>query len=436
MATAAPTSTRFVLAGWLCGLSGVLYLDRICMSQAVKPIQRELDLSNTQISYVMMAFTLAYGLFEIPSGWLGDRYGSRLVLTRIVVWWSIFTVLTGAAWGFASLLVVRFLFGAGEAGAFPNAARVISRWYPVRERGRVQGVMLAAAQFGAVLAPVAAAALIASLGWRWAFGVFGLFGIAWAIGFWNWFRDDPAIHPKVNAHELALIREAGGEPVRGHQPVPWAEVLTHRGIISLGSIMILGAFFTYFFYSWFPKYLEDARGVTNQYAGTLASLVLACSAAGMLLGGWLADQFPRRVRKPIAARRWLGVACYLVAAVCLFVGIRCESPLHLAWFWGASFCFMHITLPNWWSVAIPQCGPHVGAIFGLMNGVGVLGAMASQWFVGAYSDYRKRLGFVGRDQWDPLFDVYVGVLVCGALAWWSYRDTPLRSELPGTPNES
>ena len=165
-----PTRARFILALWLCGLTGILYLDRICMSQAVVPIQRELGLSNTEISYVMMAFTLAYGLFEIPTGRMGDRFGSRTVLTRIVLWWSVFTALTGACSGLITLLIVRFLFGVGEAGAFPNAIRVIARWYPLRERGRIQGVMLASAQFGAVLAPVGAAWLIETLGWRWTFG--------------------------------------------------------------------------------------------------------------------------------------------------------------------------------------------------------------------------------------------------------------------------
>src|SRR5919197_5127949 len=106
------------------------------MAQAVAPIQRELDLTNTQISYVLMAFTLAYGLFEVPTGRLGDRHGSRAVLARIVVWWSAFTALTGTCTGFLSLLLVRFLFGAGEAGAYPNVARVIGRWYPPGERGR------------------------------------------------------------------------------------------------------------------------------------------------------------------------------------------------------------------------------------------------------------------------------------------------------------
>ena len=193
-----PTRSRFVLGLWLCGLSAILYLDRICMSQAIVPIQKELGLTNSQISYVMMAFTLAYGLFEVPTGRMGDRFGSRNVLTRIVLWWSLFTGLTGACSGFLTLLLVRFLFGIGEAGAFPNAARVIARWYPVRERGRAQGAMLAAAQFGAVLAPVGAAWLIENVGWRGSFAVFGSLGVVWAIGFWLWAQRLSCCDPITN----------------------------------------------------------------------------------------------------------------------------------------------------------------------------------------------------------------------------------------------
>jgi len=427
-----PTSARFTLALWLCGLTAVLYLDRICMSQAVVPIQRELRLSNTDMSYIMMAFTLAYGLFEIPTGRMGDRFGSRAVLTRIVLWWSAFTALTGACSGFFTLLIVRFLFGAGEAGAFPNAIRVIARWYPLRERGRVQGVMLAAAQVGAVAAPAGAAWLIETVGWRWSFAVFGLLGVAWALGFWHWFRDDPAEHSRVNPAELAVIRDDQPASALEHGAIPWRAVLSNRGVLSLCLIMVFGAFYTYFFYSWFPKYLSAARGVENIAAGTTASVVLAGSAVGMLVGGWLADLISRRSSRPWDVRRRLGVGCFLAAAVCLFLGVKCDDATALAAWWGASFFAMHITLPNWWSVAVPQCGRHIGAISGLMNGAGVIGAMASQWYVGAVSDARARTGLTGRAQWDGMLDVYVGVLVLGAAAWWSYRYRPLEDD--GAPD--
>ena len=143
---------------------------------------------------------------------------------------------------------------------------------------------------------------------------------------------------------------------------------------------------------------------------------------------------PAWTSEPTRARRYLGVVSYLTAAGCLFAGIRCDDALNLALLWGASFCAMHVTLPNWWSVAVPQCGRHVGALCGLMNGVGVIGALASQWFVGAVSDWRADAGYAGRAQWDPLFDVYVGVLILGAAAWWSYRFRPL-ADVPAEKEE-
>jgi MFS family permease len=420
-----PTRARFVLALWLCGMAGVLYLDRICWGQANKPIRDELGLTNRQMSVIMMSFTLAYGLFEIPTGRLGDRFGSRAVLTRIVVWWSAFTALTGAATGFVTLVLVRFLFGAGEAGAFPNAARVIARWFPVGERGRVQGLMLTAAQVGATASPAVAGLLIEVAGWRSAFVVFGLVGVVWAAGFWWWFRDDPAEHPRVNPGELGVIRAGDALPAADPGPVPWRAVLLKRGVVVLSSLMILGAFFTYFFYSWFQTYLGDARGVPNIGTSWLASLVLGGAAVGVFLGGFVADRITHRAPDPVRARRRLGVGCFLTAAACLFAGVRCDDPVAVAGFFAASTCAMHVTLPNWWSVAIPQCGRHVGAIFGLMNGMGVLGAMASQGFVGVFVDWQKARGYTGRAQWDPLFDVYVLVLIGGAVAWSLYRARPL-----------
>jgi len=428
------SKARFVLALWLCGLTGVLYLDRICMAQAIVPMQKDLNLSNTQLSWIGIAFSLAYGLFEIPSGRWGDRFGSRLVLTRIVLWWSAFTALTGVCTGFYSLFLVRFLFGAGEAGAFPNAARVITRWFPTNERGRVQGFMLAAAQMGAVLAPAATAQLIERIGWQGSFFVFGAMGIVWALGFWWWFRDDPGMHPSVNAKELAHLRDGETSTAEVvHAPIPWKEALTNRGILTLCAIMILGAFYTYLIYVWFPKYLQNARGVDNIKAGYLTSLVIGGSALGMLLGGWLADRIPHWTGDAIRGRRYLAMGCYLFAAVFLFTGTRLDDPLMFSIAWGLSFFSMHITLPNWWLIAMPQCGAHVGSLSGLMNGIGFIGAMGSQWFVGFYTDSRKAAGYLGRDQWDPMFDVYAGVLVLGAIAWWSYRYTPLNDPHPAGP---
>lgn len=420
-----PTRARFAVAVWLCGLSSILYLDRVCMSQAVTPIRSELGLSKSEMGYVLMAFTLAYGVFAVPVGRWGDRDGPRTVLAVIVLAWSAFTALTGVAGGLLGLLLVRFLFGAAEAGAFPNAAKVVSRWYPLAERGRVQGVMLAFAQIGAVVAPAATAYLIDAAGWRPVFYIYAAIGAAWAVGFYWWFRDDPADHRGVNRAELALIRTAGAPPTTDPGPVPWGAVLTNRGVLALCVIMILGAFYAYFFYGWLPTYLMEARGVTNQAAGWLGSLVIAGSGVGMLVGGWLADRITRTAPDPLLSRRKLAVGCYLIAAACLYAGTRADDPLAVAVLWSLSACFMHVTLPNWWSVIIPQAGRHTATIFGLVNGVGCVGALASLGIVPVYADWRGANGVTGRAAWDPIFDVYVGVLLLNAVAWWLYRFRPL-----------
>jgi MFS family permease len=252
-----------MVLAWLCALSGILYIDRICISAAITPIQADLGLTNTQMSYVLMAFTLAYGLFEIPTGRWGDRIGPRRVLTRISIWWSAFTVLTGFCTGLYSLVVVRFLFGAGEAGAFPNAARVVSRWFPTQERGRVQGILLAASQAGGALSPFVASWLILTVGWRAAFAAFGVLGFLWAFGFYRWFRDEPEEHPGVNSEELIHIRRSTSASDSQHAAVPWAAVFSNISVILLSLVMICASFNSYIYFSWFLKYLQAAEDSIN-----------------------------------------------------------------------------------------------------------------------------------------------------------------------------
>src|SRR5882724_6810154 len=164
----------------------------------------ELGLSRIQMGYAFSAFTFAYAIFEIPTAWWADRVGSRRVLTRIVVWWSAFTMLTGAAFNYPALLGVRFLFGVGEAGAWPNAARVFSRWIPSRERGRVQGIFFAGAHLAGGLTPAVVAWIALYLPWRLVFVMFGFVGVVWAACWYWWFRDEPRQHSAVNAAEAEL----------------------------------------------------------------------------------------------------------------------------------------------------------------------------------------------------------------------------------------
>jgi MFS family permease len=420
-----PTRTRFVVLVVLCLLSGILYLDRICMSAALDSIQTDLKLTNTEGSYVLMAFTLAYGLFEIPTGRWGDRIGGRRILTRISLWWSAFTALTGACTGLWMLVVVRFLFGAGEAGAFPNVARVLSRWFPDLERGRAQGALLAASSIGGAVAPFLATVMIQAIGWRWTFVVFGGLGAVWALGFWWWFRDDPRAHPGVNAAEAAHIgRRATAGAV--HDPIPWNAVVGNPSIWLLGLITALSAFNTYIYFSWFPKYLMAGRQVGKSEAGLMASVVLAFSAVGIVAGGVLADRIVRR-GEGIAGGRLLGGIAFFAAAGFLACALAMPDPWLATGFNALSVLAAQATQPLWWSCAITVSGRHVGALFGLMNSIGVLGAMSSQYLVGALADWTGARGYTGRAQWDPGFHVDLAVLLCAAVAWLVFRVVPVET---------
>lgn len=445
---------RYFVLVWLCALSGILYLDRICISAALGKITEELQISNTEGSFVLMAFTLAYGLFEIPTGRWGDQWGARKILTRISLWWSAFTIFTGLCNGLTSLIIVRFLFGAGEAGAFPNAARVVSRWFPQQERGRVQGILLAASQTGGAIAPWLAGALIENIGWRMTFAAFGSVGFIWAFGFWLWFRDEPAEHRSVNPAELQIIL-AGTTPRETPQnstsrdwknnphtknsrpnhelvpPVPWALVLANPSVRMLSAIMVCASFNSYIYFSWFPRYLEKGRGLTPADATMMTSVVLACAAAGTFFGGWVVDRM--QISKYPARSRNAGPTAFLTAAACLSSALLCSDYRLAVLLTGASCFATQATQSLWWSCTIGISGRHTGALFGLMNSAGVFGAMTSQLLVGLLADALGRLQLSGRAQWDPIFYINCLVLLTAAGLWLKFVFVPVEKNTLKSP---
>ncbi len=204
MKTVSP-GVRYRVLAMTVALAFLTYMDRVCISVTAPAILRDLRLTTIQMGFVFSAFTAAYALFEIPTGWWADRIGSRRVLTRIVIWWSVFTGLTGAAWDFRSLLALRALFGAGEAGAWPTVARALSRWFPERERGTAQGIFFMGAHLGGGLTPILVAAIAERLGWRATFPLLSVFGFVWAASWFRWYRDEPRDHASVSAEEVAWI---------------------------------------------------------------------------------------------------------------------------------------------------------------------------------------------------------------------------------------
>src|SRR5512140_1637681 len=226
----APTRARYGVLGLTLALTAVAYLDRVCIATAAPAMKLDLHLSDAEMGYVFSAFTFAYALFEVPSGWLADRFGARLMLTRIVLWWSVMTAATGWATGFVSLFAVRFLFGIGEAGTFPSIARAYGHWLPTPERGRAFGLALMTAALGGAATQPLVVALLNRIHWRHTFPIFGAVGVLWAVAWVWWFRDDPHTHPGVNDAELQLI---GTEPPVVLESVPWRALLRNRSLLAL-----------------------------------------------------------------------------------------------------------------------------------------------------------------------------------------------------------
>jgi MFS family permease len=437
--TGRPTRVRYGVLGFLCALAFVLYIDRICISKAATDIERDLGISHTAMGFIFGAFTVAYGLFEVPTGRWGDRFGSRGVLVRIVLWWSAFTVLTAAVWRFSLdsgyriplgsdvalplvfdsfllMILIRFLFGAGEAGALPNMARVIARWFPADARGPAQGYVNTAMLIGGAVTPTVAAYLIHVVGWRWSFVSFGSLGVIWAAAFFAWFRDDPAEHPGVNEAERQLLARSSPGPAV-HPPVPWRRVLASRDVWLLGGVITCSAFASYLYFFWYPTYLEQGRGLGRILSGWLASLVLAGGAVGAALGGYLSDGLAGYLGDRRRSRQLIGAGGLGFAALMLLAGVRCDDAVAAAGLTALASLSAAATLPSWWAAVTTISGKHLGALFGLMNSMGVPGAVSSQLFVGRFADWRRDLGYEGRAQWDPAFYVYVGVLLVGAIGW-------------------
>lgn len=358
---------RHRVLGMLFLLAVVTYVDRVCISVAGTTIQRDLALSPQQWGWVLGAFALSYAVFEIPGGALGDRIGPRRVLTRIVTWWSAFTAFTGLATGFWPLVAIRFCFGAGEAGAFPNATATINRWFPRQERAAAQGVVWMASRFGGAISPLLVVPLQAAFGWRTTFFIFGGVGVLWAIGWYAWFRDDPREKSGVTAEEIAEIGP-GIDGHRGHT-APWRRILARPNLWWIMLMYFLYCWTTFFYLSWLHTFLENARGYSKEDLVAWSWLPFVFGGIANLLGGLASDRLSHRIGLTWG-RRWIGFSGLCCSAVftgaTYFTGDKLLTVLFLAiGYAGADFM-----LPVAWAVCLDVGGRHAGAVSGAMNMAG------------------------------------------------------------------
>ena len=367
---------RHRVLGFLSILSVIMYLDRVCISVAGPRMQEALSLSPEQWGWVTGVFTFSYALFEIPSGSLGDRIGPRRVLTRIVLWWSAFTSLTGAVTSFIPLVLVRFAFGMGEAGAAPNLGITIARWFPLRERARAWGITLMSLQIGGALAPPLVIRIQQAYGWQASFYIFGLVGVLWCIAWYIWFRDFPNEMPGMSATEIA---ESESIPAP-HLALPWSTALRSA---NLWRVVLMAGCVGYsmsFFQSWLGTYMAKARGFTE--TGLLyASLPFIVGAVANIIGGLTGDKLvhARGLRQ---GRRTMILAGYGGATVFLAIGML--LPDKYASLAALSLAYGGITLaqPALMGICLDIGGKFGGAITGAMNTFAYGGAFLSSVIYG------------------------------------------------------
>jgi ACS family glucarate transporter-like MFS transporter len=362
----------------------ITYLDRACIGTLAPGIMRDLGLTTIQMGYVFTVFQLAYALFEIPTARWADRKGTRSVLSRIVLCWSALTAATGAAFNYPVLLAIRFLFGVGEAGAWPCVARTFSRWIPQRERGTVQGIFFACAHLVGGLTPALVLWLLRFLSWREIFVCFGLVGLVWTAVWLAWFRDDPSEHPGVNAAELQLI--VSERPADcGHEAglTYWRKLLTNRNVLALSVMYIPNAMMFYFCITWLPTYLRQRHGFDAGNLAVFAGLPLIVSVPGDLLGGLVTDRLTSRYGLRIG-RCGLGCVAYVVAGVALLAAGASSSPILAATLIALATGLTMFTLGAAWGTVMEVGRNHVAVVGATMNSAGNLAAMLNPLIV-AYS---------------------------------------------------
>lgn len=366
-------------------------------------IMEELHLSIEQWGWVLSVFIISYGFLQIPLGVMGDKFGQRKILAGIVLWWSLFTGLTGFAGGFISLLFIRFAFGVGEAGAYPCMTGTIGKWFPKSEIGKAQGFIWAASRLGGALTPFIVIPVILNFGWRPAFYFLGIVGAVWVLVWYFWYRDHPALMKGIKDEELKEtgIKEVAVEKVI----VPWRKIMNNRQFWLIISMYWFYAWASWFFFSWFPTFMEKGRGFEMKELNWAIAVPFAMSMIGNITGGYLTDYFSKKLGVK-TGRRIMGVGGLSLSSVFMFLAAFIPGKIQVFIFLSLCFGVIDMMLPSAWAVCIDVGKKFGGAVSGAMNTAGNIGGFACASLFGYLVKATGNYNF-------PLF-VISGMLVISA----------------------
>ena len=401
-----PSRDRRGVVGLLVLLFAITYLDRVWISVAGPRMQEDFGIDPIGWGWVTGMFTLAHCLIEIPTGMMGDRLGPRRVLTRIVVWWSAFTALTGTMTGYYPLLLTRFLFGAGEAGAFPNASVVVARWFPARQRATMSGVNLMASQIGGAVAPLLVLPIQVRYGWRMSFYVFGVAGLVWSAVWYAWFRDSPGEMRGSSAAALAAVDAPAPVPATSHA-FPWRLASRSTTVWATLGVAFCYIYVYNFFQTWFHTFLVRGRGFSEATL-LLSALPFVVAACANLGGGAASDALVRRLGAK-RGRRLIGATALALAAVFTVAAMLTQHQVLTVVFLALTYGAITFQQSGVFGVCLDIGGPRAGAMVGLMNTVAQVGGLVGSVLYGYIVD---RSG-----SYDTPFIPMAVLLVIGAVLW-------------------
>ena len=415
---------RWYILGLICLMYLITYLDRVNISTAAPAIRKEFGFDQITMGAIFSAFVWAYALFQVPGGWLSDRFGARPVLATIVAYWSVMTAATAAATGAFTFMAIRFLFGAGEAGAFPGATRAMQLWYPRSERGFVQGLTHSASRLGAAIAPPIVVLIVTTLGWRSVFYICGAVGFVWSLWWYVSYRNLPEEHGLVNRTELERIRgfdETGkikqAAVEREAANVPWGTLLRSPNMWAIMCAYFTYVYCLYIFLTWLPSYLVDFRHFTLVKVGLFASLPLFAGVIGDTVGGVASDWLLKRTANTKLARRSVAIVGLLGCAIFMVVAGATEDPYTAVYSLTAAMFFLECTIGPSWAVPMDCGGKYSGTVSGMMNMAGNFGGALSPLVFGFLAQY---------ENWAAPF-IVSAVLLVGGSAIWAFWLDPDRS---------
>jgi len=420
---------RWYILVLICVMYLITYLDRVNISTAAPVISKEFGFDRITMGVIFSAFVWAYAIFQVPGGWLSDRFGARPVLATIVAYWSVMTAATAAATGALSFIVIRFLFGVGEAGAFPGATRAMQLWYPRSERGFVQGITHSASRLGAAIAPPLVVLIMTNLGWRSVFYICGAAGLVWAVWWFISYRNLPEEHGMVNRAELGHIRgiDEKGQVKEAYiekkaASVPWGTLLKSPNMWA-----IMCAYFTYvyclwIFLSWLPSYLVDFRHFTLLKVGIFASLPLFAGVIGDTVGGLATDWLLKTTGNTKFARRSVAIVGMIGCCVFIVPAALTADAYTAVYCLTAAMFFLECTIGPSWAVPMDVGGKYSGTVSGMMNMAGNIGGALSPLVFGFLVQYGN---------WQAPFIVAAALLVAGSGVWLFWLD-PDRHVLPAS----